>query len=549
MSSATLPTLADGIQAAGTGGRVEPDLALRAVGRTAHHAGVLDRFQHRVRRADDQLDALNADAGTVLRWASQAIPRFAATSSFGVDSAVLLHLLSVHAPRTPVIFLDTGLHFDETLAYRDRLAGHFDLTVISVTPSLTVADQEALFSARLSSTDPDTCCMLRKDLPLTAALAAVDGWASGVRRGQTTTRAGLPLVGTAVKGDRTLVKVAPLAAWTADDVATYRREHDLPRPPAGGPGLPLHRVLAVHPCDHARRGPPSRSLGRPRARRVRHPRRRPWPTGARSRRSRARPPTGPPMSQFGYVMALDLHDQRAVLVGGGREAVTRLAALLAAGARVDVVTPDPSPELERDLTASDGHAALHRRDYRPGDLADARLAIATGEDAGTDIEALWSESRERHVMTSVLDDLDHTDFAQPALVRRGDLRIAISTGGSAPALARRYREDLEQHYGPEHGELVAAAAEARSRAGVRPVSFEQWAGRWSCAVWDVHGLARRIRHGEVDAVVDGIVSTLLPAPPLSVLAHDDAPRPRPTKAESDPTRRDDAHETRPEDVV
>lgn len=216
------------------------------------------------------------------------------------------------------------------------------------------------------------------------------------------------------------------------------------------------------------------------------------------------------MSAFGYVVALDLHDRLAVLVGGGREARHRLGALLAAGARVRLVTPDPSDDLEQAVSAAGDRVEVVARDYRPGDLAGARIAIATGEDEGTDVEAFWRESRDRHVTASVLDDLDHTDFAQPALVRRGDLRIAISTGGAAPALARRYREDLETHYGPEHAEFVAAAAEARERAGRRPVSFAEWADRWSEAVADLHGLADRIRRGDRDGVISTIVSTLLP---------------------------------------
>lgn len=216
------------------------------------------------------------------------------------------------------------------------------------------------------------------------------------------------------------------------------------------------------------------------------------------------------MSQFGYVVALDLHDQPVVLVGGGPEAVARLDALVAAGAVVTVIAPDPSGELEQALASAGDRVHLERRDYRPGDLAGARLAIATREDPGTDVAAFWQESRDRHVTTSVLDDLDHTDFAQPALVRRGDLRIAISTGGAAPALARRYREDLEAHFGPEHADLVAAAAEARERAGRRPVSFGEWAGRWACAVWDIHGLAELVRDQGHEAVVDHIVDTLLP---------------------------------------
>ncbi len=225
--------------------RADGDPALRAVGRTVHQPGALDRLQHRVREANDRLAAQGADAGEVLSWASAEVPRFAATSSFGVDSAVLLHLLSIHAPATPVIFLDTGLHFDETLAYRDHLADLFDLDVVTVTPSLTVADQRRLFASRLSSTDPGTCCMLRKDLPLTAALAAVDGWASGVRRDQTATRAALPLVGTAVKGGRTLVKVSPLAGWTDDRVADHRRRHDLPPHPLEARG---YRSIGCWPC-------------------------------------------------------------------------------------------------------------------------------------------------------------------------------------------------------------------------------------------------------------------------------------------------------------
>lgn len=222
-----------------------PDLALAAVGRQAAHAGVLDRFHAHVRDADRALTEAGGRAGDVLEWAAASIPRFAVTSSFGVDSAVLLHLVSRHAPGTPVIFLDTGLHFDETLAHRDTLAAVLDLDVVTVTPSLTVADQRRLFGARLSATDPDTCCLLRKDLPLTVALAAFDGWASGVRRHQTSSRASVPLVGTAVKGERTLVKVAPLAGWTDEQVASYRHRHDLPAHPLEPHG---YRSVGCWPC-------------------------------------------------------------------------------------------------------------------------------------------------------------------------------------------------------------------------------------------------------------------------------------------------------------
>lgn len=220
------------------------------------------------------------------------------------------------------------------------------------------------------------------------------------------------------------------------------------------------------------------------------------------------------MSQFGYVVALDLHGRRAVLVGGGREAVARLDALLAAGARVALVTSRQSPALAdavaAALTVDPDSVEVHARPYRDGDLADAAIAICTGEDPDSDVAAFWSESRRRHVLASVLDDIPRTDFAQPALVRRGDLRVAISTGGAAPALARRYREDLEAHWGPAHGDLLDAASRARERAGRRPVSFEEWAGRWSDAVADLHGLADLVATDGIPAVADRIVATLLP---------------------------------------
>ncbi len=242
------PSVGAGVDDVVDGGAATPDPGLSAVGRRTRHAGALDGLHQRVREANDHLVGRGADAADVLRWAAGTIPRFAATSSFGVDSAVLLHLLSRHAPDTPVIFLDTGLHFPETLAYRDLLADRLGLDVVSVTPSLTVEDQRRMFAARLSSTDPDTCCMLRKDLPLTAALAAFDGWATGVRRGQTATRADVPLVGTTVKGDRTLVKVAPLATWSPGDVADYRRTHDLPAHPLEAQG---YRSIGCRPCTRA----------------------------------------------------------------------------------------------------------------------------------------------------------------------------------------------------------------------------------------------------------------------------------------------------------
>jgi phosphoadenosine phosphosulfate reductase len=187
-----------------------------------------------------------AAAQDVLRWAIDRIPRFAVTSSFGADSAVLLHLLAQVACDVPVLFLDTGFHFAETLEYRRELVGQLGLTdVRDLRPDLTVAAQATEHGGGLYLRDPDRCCAIRKVAPLDAALADLDGWATGVRREQTADRADTPVVGMARRGDRELVKVAPLARWSATEVEAYRRRHALPIHPLAEAGFPS---IGCAPC-------------------------------------------------------------------------------------------------------------------------------------------------------------------------------------------------------------------------------------------------------------------------------------------------------------
>lgn len=206
---------------------------------------------------------------------------------------------------------------------------------------------------------------------------------------------------------------------------------------------------------------------------------------------------------FQYVISLDLDGRLAVVVGGGAVAASRVADLRDSGARVRVVAASPGDDLAA-LVATDEHVELLPRAYTPGDLDGARIAIATGED-DLDVEAFWAESRATGTLASVLDDLDHCDFAAPSLVRAGSLRIAIATAGRAPALARRLREHLEATLGDAAGELVDALAEARDRAGPREVDFATWAGRWEVALADLDGLLALVRAGRTDEVVDHTV--------------------------------------------
>jgi phosphoadenosine phosphosulfate reductase len=184
-------------------------------------------------------------AAQVLRWAAHVVPRFVVTSSFGADSAVLLHLLSEVAPQVPVLFLDTGYHFDQTLAFRRELARDLGLTVLDVRPDLSVAQQDRRFGADLFERDPDTCCGMRKTVPLRRMLANFDGWATGVRRVQTPERAATPVVEARQHDHRWLVKVAPLATWTDEDVDAHLATHDLPRHPLVAHGYPS---IGCAPC-------------------------------------------------------------------------------------------------------------------------------------------------------------------------------------------------------------------------------------------------------------------------------------------------------------
>lgn len=168
-------------------------------------------------------------------------PRIAVVSSFGAESAVLLHMVAEIDPNTPVIFLETGKHFPETLMYRDRLIGRLGLKdVRSVRPDgedLAAQDPDG----RLWAQDPDKCCHLRKVLPLDQALSGFDAWMTGRKRFQGGSRARLP----AFEREGKHIKVNPLADWTQDDIDRVFAETHLPRHPLVAEGYPSIGCL---PC-------------------------------------------------------------------------------------------------------------------------------------------------------------------------------------------------------------------------------------------------------------------------------------------------------------
>jgi phosphoadenosine phosphosulfate reductase len=186
------------------------------------------------RRSAEELRELAARAGRelarapaerIVAWAVATFgSRFCVTSSFA--DGVLAHVAAKVAPGVEVVFLDTGLHFAETLRVRDQVSAAMPVRVRSVRPRLTVGQQDGLYGPRLFSRDPDGCCALRKVEPLERALENYDAWAAGLRRDESPSRANTPVVH--FEASRGKVKVNPLAAWTQSDVDAYISRYDIP---------------------------------------------------------------------------------------------------------------------------------------------------------------------------------------------------------------------------------------------------------------------------------------------------------------------------------
>lgn len=169
--------------------------------------------------------------------------RGAIVSSFGAESAVLLHYVSEVLPDIPVLFIDTHKHFPETLEYRRILAERLRLNVIDVRPDAAqVAADDP--TGDLHGRSPNECCMIRKVFPLQDQLDGYDFWISGRKRFQSSQRAAVPIL----ERDGKKLKVNPLALWSKDDVDSYFRRHDLPRHPLESRGF---LSIGCAPCTRA----------------------------------------------------------------------------------------------------------------------------------------------------------------------------------------------------------------------------------------------------------------------------------------------------------
>ena len=186
---------------------------------------------------------------------------------------------------------------------------------------------------------------------------------------------------------------------------------------------------------------------------------------------------------FAYPIALELTGRRCVVVGSDAIASTKAQGLREAGADVTVLA-----------------------DFRPGDLAGAFLVVSCDP---AHHAAVYAEADAGGVLCNAVDDVPHSHFAAPSVVRRGDLVLTVSTGGRSPALAKRLRRRLADEYSSEYGVLVDLLGAARASAlATRTCDFATWAARWEDVLRAEDDLLALVRAGRPAEVVAWVVDRL-----------------------------------------
>ena len=213
----------------------------------------------------DELVALNlafegAEPVDVIEWAllKSGIDRIAIASAFQTEGTVVMHMATQIKPDIPVLFLETGYQFAETLAFKAQMTERLGLNVVDLVGEYTVQRQAETFGPRLFERDPEKCCELNKVRPMFEALRGYDAWITALRRDSSPTRADAPFVDQyQIEPGRWIVKVNPVATWTHQDVWRYLKEHDLPRNPLYDLG---YSSIGCAPCTRMRfAGEPERA--------------------------------------------------------------------------------------------------------------------------------------------------------------------------------------------------------------------------------------------------------------------------------------------------
>lgn len=199
----------------------------------------------------------------------------------------------------------------------------------------------------------------------------------------------------------------------------------------------------------------------------------------------------------GYPAILVLDGRVGVVIGGGAVGERKVRTLLDAGARVRCIALDPSGGVR--ALAAEGRIELLERAWRRGDLEGVAVAVAATDDPGVN-QGVFEEATERGIPVNVVDDVPRCTFIAPSIVRRGDLLVAISTGGKSPALAVRLRERLERELGDEYAVMLALLGDLRD-AVTLPGDQAARSRAWYCVV-DDEEMWRLVRAGRIGEARD-----------------------------------------------
>jgi siroheme synthase-like protein len=204
-----------------------------------------------------------------------------------------------------------------------------------------------------------------------------------------------------------------------------------------------------------------------------------------------------------YPVYIQMYDQPCVVIGGGNIAEGKVEGLLAAGARVTIISPALTHRLQE--MAQQGQIDYQPRTYQPGDLAGAFMVICATDQVEIN-QQVWQEASANRQLVNVVDDTPRCNFIAPAILRKGDLTIAISTGGKAPALAVRLKERLQEEIGPEYARFLELAGQLRDQLARHVPDFETRKALWYQLV-DSNAL-EYLSQGDESAAIETISETV-----------------------------------------
>jgi len=203
-----------------------------------------------------------------------------------------------------------------------------------------------------------------------------------------------------------------------------------------------------------------------------------------------------------YPIFLDIKEKRCVVIGGGIVALRKVNMLLDHEAQVEVISPQLCPELSE--LAANGMVKAVLREYEPGDLQGAFVVVAATDDSQIN-EQVAREAMQQGILINVADIPELSNFIVPSYLRRGDVTVAVSTGGKSPALARKIRLELERGFGEEYALLATLIDEVRSELKHQKITI--LGDVWQQAL-DLDILLELLRSGQRDEAKKRLSDTL-----------------------------------------